>query len=340
MSWWATLRTLFIGAQESPSTTTFLRGDLTWATPPSGSGPGSSPLTTKGDLYTYSTADARLGIGANDTILMADSAAATGNKWATPATVRTALSLVVGTNVQAYDAGLASLTAADAAAGLPYVTGPNTWSTATLTAAGLALLDDADAAAQRTTLGLATVASSGAYADLSGRPTLAAVATSGAYSDLTGAPSVPAMTYGAISTTSTSSNTTWTAITGSDVTIASGSKYYIRWMLSAYAAAATTGHRTRRVFGGGGAATVLSFHTIAQSAAAATVGHSSREGTNGFSPGTGAATSTTTAKGLVLVEALIECTASGTIGLELQSEVNASAVTVDGDGSSWVAIRQ
>ena len=45
---------------------------------------GSSPLTTKGDLYTYSTTDARLGVGANDTVLTADSTAATGLKWATP----------------------------------------------------------------------------------------------------------------------------------------------------------------------------------------------------------------------------------------------------------------
>src|SRR5210317_1484137 len=39
--------------------------------------------------------------------------------------------------------------------------------------------------------GLATVATSGAYSDLSGTPTLATVATSGAYSDLSGTPEVP-----------------------------------------------------------------------------------------------------------------------------------------------------
>jgi len=45
-----------------------------------------------------------------------------------------------------------------------------------ITTAGKALLDDADAAAQRTTLGLATVASTGAYSDLSGTPTIPAAA--------------------------------------------------------------------------------------------------------------------------------------------------------------------
>lgn len=48
-------------------------------------GIGASPLTTKGDVYTYSTTDARLAVGANNTVLTADSAEATGLKWATPA---------------------------------------------------------------------------------------------------------------------------------------------------------------------------------------------------------------------------------------------------------------
>jgi len=43
---------------------------------------GSSPLTTKGDLYTFSTVDARLGVGTNGHVLTADSTEATGVKWA------------------------------------------------------------------------------------------------------------------------------------------------------------------------------------------------------------------------------------------------------------------
>jgi len=44
---------------------------------------GASPLTTKGDIYSYSTVDARLGVGSNGQILTADSTEPTGLKWAT-----------------------------------------------------------------------------------------------------------------------------------------------------------------------------------------------------------------------------------------------------------------
>jgi hypothetical protein len=42
----------------------------------------TSPLTTKGDLYTYTTVDARLGVGTDGQVLTADSAQSAGVKWA------------------------------------------------------------------------------------------------------------------------------------------------------------------------------------------------------------------------------------------------------------------
>jgi hypothetical protein len=43
----------------------------------------TSPLTTKGDIYTFSTTNDRLPVGTNGQTLVADSTAATGLKWAT-----------------------------------------------------------------------------------------------------------------------------------------------------------------------------------------------------------------------------------------------------------------
>ena len=50
-----------------------------------GGGGLSSPLTTKGDVWGYSTTNARVPVGTNGQVLTADSTAATGVAWATPA---------------------------------------------------------------------------------------------------------------------------------------------------------------------------------------------------------------------------------------------------------------
>ena len=47
----------------------------------SGSGGTSSPLTTKGDIYSYTTTNARFAVGSNGTVIVADSAESIGLRW-------------------------------------------------------------------------------------------------------------------------------------------------------------------------------------------------------------------------------------------------------------------
>ena len=72
---------------------------------------------------------------------------------------RTTMGVAIGSDVQAYDAGLASIAGLTTAANkIIYTTGSDTYAVTDFTAFGRSLVDDADAAAGRTTLGLGTAA--------------------------------------------------------------------------------------------------------------------------------------------------------------------------------------
>lgn len=109
-----------------------------------------SGLTTAANKMIYTTAA--------DTYAVADLTAFARSILddADEATFKATVNLEIGTDVQAYDATLASLSSLGTTADrIAYTTGVDTWAETALSSFGRSLIDDSDASAARTTLGVA-----------------------------------------------------------------------------------------------------------------------------------------------------------------------------------------
>ena len=146
-------------------------GDGSWATVSSGSGDASGPASsTDNSVARFDSTTGKLLQDTGASFVISDAGAVTAGSWAgtsiavanggtgssTDSAARTALGVAIGSDVQAYDAELAAIAGLTSAAdkGIQF-TGSGAAAVYDLTTAGKALLDDADASAQRTTMGVA-----------------------------------------------------------------------------------------------------------------------------------------------------------------------------------------
>ncbi len=188
----------------------------------------------------------------------------------------------IGADVQAYDAGLASLVTVDTAADLlPYTTGANAWASTSLTAFARTLLDDSTRAAVLATLGGVDVS---------------------------------------VTPGSTTSDTTGTTV--ATLTLTTGKSYLITGVLICTTALASTALNTRALAGGGLTASAVAFQWSAGQTTTFAGGSTRLDDWTPLTSGLG-----TTERALV-IHGHLTCTASGTVEIQIRSEVNGSSVAV------------
>lgn len=108
-----------------------------------------------GEIQNDAVTNAKLANMANATVKARNTGGSGDPEDVAEAAFKALFNMEAGVDFQAYDATLASLAALGTVADrIAYTTALDTWAETPLTAAGRALIDDASAAAQRTTLGL------------------------------------------------------------------------------------------------------------------------------------------------------------------------------------------
>lgn len=297
------------------STGIFVIDDAGAVTGPFGAG-GSSPLTTKGDIYTFSTVDARLAVGTNGQMIVADSGETLGIKWTSPSDT----SLAFGTSGPSVN--LASNSGLEVVSGLKI---DLDGATLALGAGGIKISDDGVGADQ---LGIMTT--KGDILTFSTLPLRLAVGTDGQVLTAdsaqaagvkwaTSSGSGGGLTFVDLSSDVTNSTTSYADVTGLSFSVTSGETYYFRFVIPYTSAATGTGSKWSI---NGPTVTTLIYDARWPSTGTAIT----RYFASTYDAGTVSGGSSTVDANVARIEGIITPSANGTVIARFASEVGSSAI--------------